>query len=110
MCIGGHERFSAPSFAVLKEFPGAPYSWGIVIAAAGILLLAASLGRHWRLKAAALVAISVWSSMFASGAWAAMAVVPTAGTTGGPIYLLVAFWSVLLVSVDERLMPIAVPR
>lgn len=99
--MGGAIRWGGPAYTYLRDTPGAPASWGWALALLGGLLGAASLGANWWLKLVALVGVSTWSLGFAMGAQYATATVPTAGTTGGPVYLLVAVLTAILIVPDE---------
>jgi hypothetical protein len=99
--LGGEARWSGPSFTYLRETPGAPASWGWVLIGLGLLLGFASLSLSWWLKLFALAGISVWSLGFASGAQYATSTVETAGTTGGPAYLLIAVLAAIVILPDE---------
>lgn len=99
--LGGEARWSGPSFTYLRETPGAPASWGWALIGLGLLLGYASLSLSWWLKLFALGGISVWSLGFASGAQYAMSTVETAGTTGGPSYLLIAILAAIVILPDE---------
>lgn len=99
--IGGAIRWSGPSYTYLRETYGAPASWGWALVLLGLMLGMASLCRMWWLKLAALVGIATWALCFSVGAHIATAVVPTAGTTGGPVYLLTAVLAAILVVPDE---------
>lgn len=99
--IGGMDRWGGPAYTFLRQAPGAPDSWGWAIAIAGITLMAASAIRSWWLKLFALVGISTWSFGFAVGAQLATVNVPTAGTTGGPVYMLTVILAAILVLPDE---------
>lgn len=98
---GGEIRWSSPAFTYLRQTPYAPESWGWALILFGLVLGVASLTRNWWLKVAALTGIVSWSLAFASGAQYAAAVLPTAGTTGGPVYILVAVVASILVLPDE---------
>ena len=99
--IGGTVRWSAPSFTYLRDAPGAPASWGWALMAFGMALGLASLLPSWWLKAASLLCIVIWSLLFASGAQYAASTIPTAATTGAPVYTLVALLAAILVAPDE---------
>ena len=99
--VGGSERWVGPAYTKLREVPGAPASWGWALITLGLMLGTASLLNLWRLKLVALVGISTWSFGFAFGAQYATSTVETAGTTGGPVYLLVCILSAVLIPYDE---------
>jgi hypothetical protein len=99
--LGGSVRWGSPAFTYLRQLPYAPDSWGWALILFGMTLGAASLLRNWWLKAVALTGIVTWSLAFASGAQYAAAVLPTAPTTGGPVYILVAVVAAILVLPDE---------
>lgn len=109
---GGIERWSGPSFTVIRQLPGSPYSWAAALVLFGLLVAASSLLqlrihsqrgelRLWWLKAFGLLGVSVWSWLFGLGAFSATFTVPEAATTGGPVYLLVSAWSAILILIDE---------
>lgn len=99
--VGGAGRWSGPAYTYLLKVPYAPESWGWAIIFLGMLLGAASLTESWWLKAAALVGMVTWSLGFSVGAQLATVEVATAGTTGGPVYLLVACIAATLIAPDE---------
>lgn len=99
--IGGAIRWTGPAYTYLRDTPGAPASWGWVLAFLGLALGLASLNKMWWVKAASLAGIATWSLGFAYGAQYATAHVHTAGTTGGPVYILVAIMAAVLVLPDE---------
>ena len=99
--MGGAIRWGGPAYTYLRDAPGAPASWGWTLVILGGLLGAASLSNSWWMKFVALVGVSTWSLGFAMGAQYATATVPTAGTTGGPVYLLVAVLTAILIVPDE---------
>jgi hypothetical protein len=99
--LGGLKRWSSPGYTLLREVPGAPASWGWALIIFGLLLGSASLLAMWRLKCVALASISIWSLGFSVGAQFATNTVPTAGTTGGPVYLLVCILAATLIPYDE---------
>ena len=101
MIWGGPHRWLGPAYAVVRQAPGSPYTWGAALVLFGCLTLSGSVLRRWRVKAAGLLGVSLWSGTFSIGAFAATLTDPDAGTTGGPAYLLIAFSSAILIHVDE---------
>jgi len=99
--LGGDIRWTGPAYTLLREVPGAPESWGWALAILGLALGAASLVKSWWLKLFALGGISTWSLGFSVGAYGATTAVETAGTTGGPAYLLIAVVAAILIVPDE---------
>lgn len=94
-------RWGGPSFTILRQVPGAPYSWGLSALIFGLFILTGSLLQIWVVKAAGLLCLSSWALLFAAGSTAAVFAVPNAATTGGPTYVLIAVWTAILVWVDE---------
>lgn len=99
--IGGAIRWSGPGYTYLRDTPGAPASWGWALVLLGLALGLASLNTLWWAKAIALTGIVTWSLGFAYGAQYATTHVVTAGTTGGPVYILTAILAAILVLPDE---------
>lgn len=99
--LGGEIRWGGPGYTFLRATPGAPESWGWALCILGVTLAAASAAENWYLKAVALVGIASWSFGFAIGAHLATFNVATAGTTGGPVYLLTMFLAAILILPDE---------
>jgi hypothetical protein len=99
---GGRDRWSSPSYAVALHMPYAPTSWGVALILAGLLTLVGSLARRWRVKAAGLVAIAIWSWFFGRATFAAALQSPLAGTTGPIVYWKDALVVGILIMVDER--------
>ena len=62
---GGSDRFNGLSYAVAIQTPGAPASWGVVIAAAGIVMLTGSLLAKPRVIGAGALLAAMWSLLFA---------------------------------------------
>lgn len=99
--IANPVRFTGPSYNLLMQVPGSPWSWGTSAFVFGVLILYGSYGRHWRAKALGLWCLSSWAFLFGAGALGAVYLLPNAGTTGPPTYALIGVWTVLLVWVDE---------
>lgn len=94
-------RFHGPSFTLLQQVPGSPWSWGASVFLFGIFILYGSYGHHWRAKAVGLLCLSSWAFLFGAGALGAVYITPKAGTTGPATYALIGIWTALLVWVDE---------
>lgn len=105
----GPERFSGPSFAVLREAPYPTLVWGWSLTVSGALMLLGSILQSLRkdmragfiLKGVGCVGVAVWSVVLAVGALQARALPGTPGT-GGRTYIAVAIAVLILVLVDER--------
>jgi hypothetical protein len=100
---GGPGRWSSPAYAVVKQIPGGPNTWGIILILAGVITIIGSVTREWLIKTVGLVTIILWSLCFSFGAFAAWFQSSTAGTTGGPVYLKDALMAIVLLLVDERI-------
>lgn len=101
MVAGGVDRWSGPSFVVVRQVPGSALTWGAAVALLGLVVVAGSLSRSFHLKAAGLGGLAVWSGAFGAGTLVATMTVPTAATTGGPTYFLIAIALSSLIAVDE---------
>ena len=99
--IGGPGRWSSPSYALLKSVPGGPDAWGWLAVGIGVLILYGSRRRKWAVKSLGMFFLTIWHLAFAVGAAIAALAYPGAGTTAWPIYALVAYWSAVLIWVDE---------
>lgn len=98
-------RWGAPSFTIIRQLPGAPYTWGIWAATAGTLIAVGLACRLWIAKAVGLVALGIWAGVFGVGALVATIQIRTVPTTGGPTYLALSvliFGLVHYRSPDER--------
>ena len=62
---GGSDRFNGLSYAVAINTPGAPASWGVVIATAGLVMLTGSLLAKPRVIGFGALLAAMWSLMFA---------------------------------------------
>ena len=62
---GGSTRFGGLSYAVAINTPGAPASWGVVIATAGLVMLTGSLLAKPRVIGFGALLAAMWSLMFA---------------------------------------------
>lgn len=102
--LAGPDRWAGPSYTVIRQM-APPQVWGLVAIVAGALVLAGSIARAFTVKAVGLYLLAAWCTAFAGGALAALATVATAGTTGPPTYLLVAYWAAVLTVIDERRRP-----
>jgi hypothetical protein len=87
---GGPGRWASPSLQVAMMVPYAPASWGVAIAAMGVLAIAGTfLSRH-RLTAAAMFGMSAWCLFFALGLLITVLREPKVATTGVPTYFALA--------------------
>ena len=88
--VGGAPRFGSVSYEVARNIPGAPWSWGVAILAAGAVLLVGTLiGSPLTSALGAFVAAS-WSLMFAIAFALAAQHNPLANTTGQWTYGMIA--------------------
>lgn len=88
--IGGPARFGGVSYSVALALPGAPTTWGVIVAVGGaVSLLGTILGRA-AIVAAGLLLQGLWSLMFASAFAIAMFNFPNANSTGMWVYLSIA--------------------
>lgn len=95
-------RWVSPGYTVVMSVPGAPDVWGWWVLLAGLLTLVGS-GRRWFwVKNAGVLALSLWCGAFGFAVELAVSAMPTAGVTGTPIYIVVAFATAVLLFVDER--------
>lgn len=99
---GGDLRWIGPAYAIVRQVPGAPPSWGWVSIALGVVIFVGSLTHRWRIKAVGLLGLSGWSLAFAYGLAAATISNATAGTVGGPAFAYVSVSAAVLVWVDEQ--------
>lgn len=99
---GGRIRWAGDAYAVARQVPGAPLSWGVALIAFGVLTLVGSFTRHWWTKTVGLGGLAAWSIFFGFGALFAALQTPTVGTTGPPVYFKDAFVLCILILVDER--------
>lgn len=63
--IGGPDRWSASIYGAVNAVPGSPYSWGVAILAAGLLILTGSLLRRRIVRNIGLYAFAFWLNVFA---------------------------------------------
>lgn len=107
VCFGGIGRWASPAYEVVKRMPLSPYGWGAALVLFGVMILIGSVAGKWWTKAVGLFGLSVWSFVFAAGTFTAT-LTAHAGTTGGPVYLLVSVVAAILITIKER--PHAPPR
>jgi hypothetical protein len=88
--IGGAPRFGGVSYTVALELPGAPASWGILIAAAGVVTLLGTLMAKPGMVGIGMIAAALWSLMLASAFAIATWKYPDASSTAMWVYLFVA--------------------
>jgi len=62
---GGKIRWSGPSFTTALTVPGAPATWGIFLACAGLVVIVATFARRRRVAVAGLGLIAAWAILFA---------------------------------------------
>lgn len=62
---GGPGRWRGPSFTTALSVPGAPASWGVVLAALGTATLAGTFTRRRSLTGVAAIGIGAWALFFA---------------------------------------------
>lgn len=80
--VSPRARWEGPSFSTALSMPGAPPSWGVVIIAAGLLMLTGSLlGRLVPVIIGSWIS-ATWCTFFAFSFAKAALDVETAGTTG----------------------------
>jgi hypothetical protein len=65
LIAGGPGRFGAPGFAVARQLPGEQYTWGGLLAAAGLVGFCGSLARRVAILETALCGQVVWHGFFA---------------------------------------------
>lgn len=108
--LGGESRWSSPSFREALTYPYAPESWGWVLGVASLVGLVGSVIGRLKYVTGALFIIAVWSFFFAFSFWKTALDIPTAGTTGIPVYLGLAVACILLGIVHWRSAQDAVHR
>ncbi len=64
----------SPSFVVIRDFPGAPFSLAAWIGVAGFVLAVATLHRNHRWEFYSLIALGVWYALFSVSLMVAVAV------------------------------------
>ena len=106
MIAGGEQRLGGPAYLMMREVPHTALTWGLWVTIAGTLILTSSISAAWWhgafwMKAIGLLMLSAWCTAFAVSASAATVTIKTAGSTGGPTYLLIAFTSFIVVVIDE---------
>jgi len=69
--LGGSARWSGASYAVAMLVPGAPATWGVTLALAGVAALALTFTHHLRPVAVALFVIALWCGCFTAAIVAA---------------------------------------
>lgn len=100
--LGGAQRWQSRGLATAMSVPGAPESWGIVLAALGVLGLIATF-KPWPMWAAvALVGMAAWSFFFAITLADTIIRDPRVATTGSPVYTLSAVVACVLATAYWR--------
>lgn len=99
---GGAARWVGDAYAVARQVPGAPLTWGVAMILFGVLTLVGSASRRWWLKTIGLGGIVAWSIFFGFSALAAALHNGSVGTTGPPVYFKDAIVVAVLILVDER--------
>lgn len=99
--LGGPGRWGSDTYAVLRQAPGGSLAWGWMAVVVGILILYGHCLRNWTVKSAGMLLLTIWSVAFAFGAARAALIYPGAGTTAWAVYALVAYWTAVLIWVDE---------
>jgi hypothetical protein len=100
--LGGDERWHGPTFRYIAQISHPTLIWGLFLASAGLVALVGSLIRNFTAKLLGLSLVVFWHLAFSTGAFAAAASDPSASTTGGPVYLVVALAVVVLTSISEK--------
>lgn len=100
--LGGPERLMGPTFSAVAQVPGAPATWGVPLAALGLLTLLADLVRSRRPAVLGLYAIAVWSMAIGVGFVQAVLNDPHAAVTGPFTYGLIVALSVLFATGHRR--------
>lgn len=93
---GGEDRFGTQSYANALLYPGAPWSWGIVAFATGLIGLFASSMGWFRVVWWCLMLLATWSLFFAISFAQSAVNDPQASTTGIAVYGYVAISSLIL--------------
>lgn len=94
--IGGAERWSSRSYATALQVPGAPASWGVVLAVFGLLAISATFAGRAKLVAISMYLLAAWA-LFFSLAFGKTALEDAHASSGGFwAYLGIAFGSIVL--------------
>lgn len=102
LVAGGPDRFSSRALATAREVPGGHLTWGVLAAALGAAMLAASTARMRRAVAAGASALACWHGFFAATLGFSAFQDPRAGITGAITYSgLAALGCVLAAAVRE---------
>jgi hypothetical protein len=80
--LGGRERWTGRSLATALLLPGAPASWGVVLAFFGVLCLLGTFTTRMTLTAAGAFGIGAWSIFFAASQLITFFQAPNVPTTG----------------------------
>ena len=105
--LGGRPRFSSVSYEVAAHVPGAPWSWGVTIIAAGVICIAGTLLGQALLTSIGGFLAACWSALFAIAFAAAAYRQPGANTTAMWTYCALALVFMVIAGVHyaERPLP-----
>jgi hypothetical protein len=90
LIAGGPQRFTAPGFATARLIPGGSYTWGALILAAGVAVLAGAGLWHRRTLEAGCLGMGAWYLWFDLSLIVTSTRDPHGAVTGAVIYLTAA--------------------
>lgn len=108
--VGGRGRFAAPAYLIALHVPGAPWSWGIVILASGLLMTLGIATGRVRITAAGGFLATFWSLAFSLPFAAAVLENETANATGVWSYLFLAVVFMVIAGVNYVMRPVRLRR
>jgi hypothetical protein len=65
--LSGERRWVGPSYDILEVLPGSPYTWGLLISFAGLMVVLGSLKQNRFMRNFGLYFIAVWCLFFSVG-------------------------------------------
>ena len=99
---GGPQRLLGPTFSVVATVPGAPATWGLPLAALGLLTLLGDLAHSPHTARAGLYLIAAWCAALGVGFVRAVQNDPHAAVTGPFTYGLIVALCVLFATGHRR--------
>jgi len=87
--LGGPQRWQSPGLAVAMMVPGAPATWGVILAVLGAITLLGTVKARHRLVANGLMGIATWCTFFTFSLLLTLLRDARVSTTGVPTYLFV---------------------
>lgn len=107
--LGGKPRFTAPAYQIALRIPGAPWTWGIIILASGLLLAAGIFLGQARVIAAGGLFATLWSGMFSVPFAIALQQNKGANATGVWSYVFIAVVFMVITGIHLAMKPIRLP-